>query len=84
MKCHESRSLEANRRQARQLLAERLDRELNGDQAVAAQRERHEQRRHLRDQQQRRRRRSRKDQWRQQRAAETTPADPGRPPENSR
>ena len=70
VKCHESRSLESNRRQARVLLAERLDRLLNGDESVAAQRERLERQKMQRNDQQRSRRRSRKEQWQQQRAAE--------------
>ncbi|XP_043214595.1 mitochondrial translation release factor in rescue-like [Amphibalanus amphitrite] len=73
VKCHESRSLEVNRRQARHLLAERLDRALNGDASVAAQREREEQQRRQRGDLQRRRRRDRKDQWRRQRSAEASP-----------
>lgn len=37
VKCHESRSLESNRKQARKLLLTKLDNHLNGDQSVAAQ-----------------------------------------------
>ena len=75
VKCHESRSLETNRQLARRLLADRLDRLLNGQQAVAAQQELIQQRRRQRSQDQRRRRRDRKQQWRDQRDAET--AEPG-------
>ena len=88
VKCHESRSLETNRRLARRLLADRLDRLLNGQQAVAVQQEAIEQRRRQRSQDQRRRRRDRKQQWREQRQADTGQSctrredrseDPGRP-----
>lgn len=40
VKCHESRSLESNRKQARKLLLTKLDNHLNGDQSVAAQKKR--------------------------------------------
>lgn len=40
VKCHESRSLESNRKQARKLLLAKLDDHLNGDESVAAQKKR--------------------------------------------
>lgn len=40
VKCHESRSLESNRKQARKLLLAKLDNRLNGEESVAAQKKR--------------------------------------------
>lgn len=60
VKCHESRDLESNRKEARKLLLTKLDNYLNGEQSIEAQKKRIELESNLKNQEQLRLKREKK------------------------
>lgn len=65
MKCHEKRGLHENRKQARQMLIEKLDELYNGDMSVTAQRERLQEAKRTKAQQKQHKREAMKQAWRE-------------------